>query len=240
MELRRVYREGLKTAGLTSFVVSEGETDLYVVATADLTAEVSQAISLYRSHITNYLALDPDFARSLEPLAAATDAPEIIKHMCRAARLTGVGPMAAVAGAIAHYVANDIMTISEELIIENGGDIFINSNEDRLVQIYAGGSPLSNKVALRLRADDLPLGVCTSSGTVGHSLSFGQADAAVVVARDTVLADAAATKLGNLINSREDIETSLEQIMTIEGVLGALVIFQDHLGLIGELELVKL
>lgn len=240
MDQVRTYRQGLRTTGLESFLVSEGETDLYVVAKTDLTSEVSRSIKFYRNQISNYLAKHQDFATSLEPLAVNPEAPPIVMHMAEAARLSGVGPMAAVAGAIAHYVANDIMALSDELIIENGGDIFINSLQDRLVQIYAGDSPLSNQVALRLRASDLPLGVCTSSGTVGHSLSFGQADAAVVVAKDTLLADAAATRLGNLVDSREDIESGLEQIMMIEGILGALVIFRGHLGLIGDLELVKL
>lgn len=235
----RVYREGLQSSGLVNFLVSELETDLYVVAKTDLTAEVSAAVKKYREQIIRYIKEHPGFETSLEPVNASVTAPLIVQHMCDAGRACDVGPMAAVAGAIAHYVGNDIMTLSDELIIENGGDIFLNSNRDRIVSVFAGDSPLSDKVALRLRAEHLPLGVCTSSGTVGHSLSFGQADAAVVVAQDTLLADAAATKLGNLVKSEKEIDKSLELIATIDGVLGAIVIYKSYLGVIGEIELVR-
>ncbi|MCX7772643.1 MAG: UPF0280 family protein, partial [Clostridia bacterium] len=141
------------------------------------------------------------------------------------------------AGAFSKFVGQELLKLSPEIIVENGGDLFIKSEQERKVGIYAGASPLSNKLAIKLSRDMTPCGLCTSSGTVGHSLSFGKADAAVILHPDASVADACATALGNRIKSAQDIERALEEVSKIPGVRGAMVIIGEALGAIGDIEL---
>jgi ApbE superfamily uncharacterized protein (UPF0280 family) len=149
----------------------------------------------------------------------------------------GVGPMAAVAGAISQYVGSDLRQFSRNVIIENGGDDYIFSERDVIASIYAGKSPFGDKLRIKLKAQDLPMGVCTSSGTIGHSLSFGRADAVTVLSKSAILADAAATAIGNRVKDKTCINESLHWGMSIEEVLGVLIIIDDKLGMAGQIEL---
>jgi ApbE superfamily uncharacterized protein (UPF0280 family) len=148
--------------------------------------------------------------------------------------------MAAVAGAISEMTANELLKYSGEVIVENGGDIFLSTKTTRTVGIYAGNSPLSNKLTIEIEPGKSPLGICTSSGTVGHSLSFGKADAAVIISKDTFLADAAATAVGNRVRTPDDIENALAFAASIQGVVGALIIIGDKLGVWGDIKLSRL
>ncbi len=146
--------------------------------------------------------------------------------------------MASVAGALAEEVGNDLLEHTRTVIVENGGDIFLKVSEDLTIGIYAGPSPLSNKLALKIPATMTPLGVCTSSGTVGHSLSFGTSDAVTILAHSTPLADAAATAVGNQVKGPQDIALGLDYAQTIEGILGALIIVDNQFGAWGDIEIV--
>jgi hypothetical protein len=146
--------------------------------------------------------------------------------------------MAAVAGAVAEQVGRALLAETGQVIVENGGDIFLYSTRVRTAAIYAGSSPLSGRLGLRVSRTEQALGLCTSSGTVGPSLSLGRADAAMVLATSAALADAAATALGNRVQSENDIAGALEHLQTIEGVLGGAVIIGEHLGAWGEVEFV--
>jgi ApbE superfamily uncharacterized protein (UPF0280 family) len=159
--------------------------------------------------------------------------------MCEAAQKASVGPMAAVAGAIAEMTGYELLKYSDEVIVENGGDIFIKTGTARKIGIYAGNSPLSEKLALRILPEQTPAGVCTSSGTVGHSLSFGKADAVVIISRDTFLADAVATSTGNKVKTTDDIEYALNYASKIAGILGTVIIIGDKIGAWGDIELTK-
>jgi ApbE superfamily uncharacterized protein (UPF0280 family) len=157
--------------------------------------------------------------------------------MITAAIAADVGPMASVAGAVSEYVGNDLLAVSKNVIVENGGDIFLKIQKEVRVGIFAGNSPLTYKINLLFKPSQMPLGVCTSSGSVGHSLSFGKADAVCVVSKSPTMADAAATAVGNLVKGKEDIRAALEKGLEIEGVLGALIIVADQFGVIGDMEL---
>jgi len=148
--------------------------------------------------------------------------------------------MASVAGVIAEYVGRRLLPYSDEVIIENGGDIFVKKNSAVTVAVFAGKSPLSLKIGLRIDPCGLPIALCTSSGTVGHSLSFGKADAVCVISRSCALADAAATSVGNQVKSKHDIENALEFGKSIPGVTGLLIIIGDKLGAWGDLEIVPI
>jgi hypothetical protein len=159
--------------------------------------------------------------------------------MASAAQQAGVGPFAAVAGALAEYVGQALRPLSAEVIVENGGDVFMASARRRILGIYAGTSPLSGKIALSIAPNQMPCGICTSSGTVGHSLSFGKADAVTVVAGSTALADACATALGNRIGGAGDIAGGLAWAEQIPGVDGALIIVGETIGAWGQIHLTQ-
>lgn len=239
MYQKRFYRDYIKAQGLVKFNVTEYESDLEIVSKSDLKNEALAQLKKYRNEITNYISLYPEFMTSLAPINPSDDAPAIVKHMCSASKAANVGPMAAVAGAISEYVGKALEKYTDELIIENGGDIYIKSNHDRHVLIYAGKSPLSNKIALLIPGNGNSIGVCTSSGTVGHSLSFGKADAAVVISHDTLLADATATAVGNRVKTADDIEQGINFAKSIPGIEGVVIIIQDKLGIWGNITLTR-
>jgi len=233
----RTYRKWVQTQDLVLFKVIHRETDLYIAASKNLKTETLRLLVDIRTSLDKYIENHGDFLSSLKPLKVADGAPVIVKEMERAAAKAGVGPMAAVAGAIAEHIGRGLSAFSDEVIIENGGDIYIKSQRKRKVAIYAGKSPLSQKIALTVKAEDTPLGICTSSGTVGHSLSMGRADAAVVVSKSVALADAVATAMGNIVKKAGDIQEGLDYACNISGVLGAVVIKGDKMGIKGEIEI---
>ena len=147
--------------------------------------------------------------------------------------------MAAVAGAFAEFVGRELLRISPEVIVENGGDIFLKTGKTRLVGVYAGESPYTGKIALKVEPADTPLGICTSSGTVGHSLSFGKADAVIVLSPSTSLADAAATAIGNIVQTADDVQKALDFARGVAGLLGVAVIINDKMGVWGKINLVR-
>jgi ApbE superfamily uncharacterized protein (UPF0280 family) len=236
MHQPRVYRHWVKDKDLTHFNVVVKETDLYIRASSNLEAEALKLVAKYRQMLEGYIEQHPSFLTSLEPLAIENNAPPIIIRMAEAAEKAGVGPMATVAGAIAEFVGSELLPLSPEVIVENGGDIYLKSLKKRLIGIYAGQSPLSGKVALEIKGEETPMGICTSSGTVGHSLSFGKADAVIVLSPSTMLADAAATAIGNLIIQSGDIPLGIEFAQGIDGVRGAIIIKDDKMGLWGEVK----
>ena len=236
----RTYRHTLFSGGLVTFQVRVVETDLLIKAERDLAAEAAEAVKAVRREIERYAHRDPVFLTSLEPHEVREDAPPVVREMSDAGRSAGVGPMAAVAGAIAEYVGRVLLPFSEEVIVENGGDIFMKTKRTRTMGIYAGASPLSERVGIEIEPEWTPMGICTSSGTVGHSKSFGQADAAVILSSSTALADAVATAVGNRVGSAEDIPAGIEFARSIEGVEGVVIIMGDRLGAAGSARLVRL
>jgi ApbE superfamily uncharacterized protein (UPF0280 family) len=240
MSQPRTYRRWVKGRDLVAFNVAVKETDLYIRASRNLKSKALRMVPKYRQALEGYIERHPSFAKSLKPVAIGDDAPHIVKLMADCASRAGVGPMAAVAGAIAELVGTELLEYSPEVIIENGGDIFIKTLKERTVSIYAGDSPLSGKIGIVVGPEHTPLGICTSSGTVGHSLSLGKADAAAVVAASAALADAAATATCNLVKKPEDIQAAIESAMKIEGLRGVLIIKDDAVGLWGDILVCRL
>ena len=221
------------------------ETDLSILAEKHLDQKATDIILKYRGYIESYISLYPEFATTLVPWinnahAPKIIAPNIINDMVKAGIKANVGPMAAVAGAIAEYVGKDLMVHSREVVVENGGDIFLMLNGTITIGIFAGESPLSMKMGVCIDTEDQPIAVCTSSGTVGHSLSMGKADAVCVISRSCSLADAAATSIGNQIKTKADINKSIDFGKKIEGIIGIVVIMDDKIGLWGGIEVIPL
>ena len=241
----RSYRRFHDQTDLIAVQVRIQETDLHILATRDVKERASELVLQYRLQIEKYIVKHPLFLATLDPLPPDFLAPPLVREMLAAGQKAGVGPMAAVAGTIAEFVGKALLAEGvEEIIVENGGDIFMQRNKECTIAIFAGQSPLSYKIGLRLPASLMPVGVCTSSGTIGHSLSFGKADAAVVVARSTALADAAATRIGNEVDislgAKKAVEQALAKAKEIEGIEGAVVICGEVMGAIGAVELVRL
>ena len=230
----------MRAENLVKFEVIEKETDLLILAKENLYDKALASVLKYRTEIEKYIEGDQHFAKTFSPHHVRYDAPNIVKEMGAAARKTRVGPMAAVAGAMAEFVGRDLLNFTDEVIVENGGDIFLKINQPRKVGIYAGNSLFSEKVALEVEPREKPFSVCSSSGTVGHSFSFGKADAVVVISRSAPLADAAATSIGNVVKEISDIDHALKFAKKIRGLDGVLVIKEDQLGALGKIKLVPL
>lgn len=234
----RFYRNWTKSGDLINFEVVVYETDLLIFCDRMLKSEAEKIVCKYRGELLDYMDRNNAFKDSLVPLEMDESAPDIVRDMIKKSALAGVGPMAGVAGAVAEYTGRALLDSCSQIIVENGGDIFIKSEKERIISIYAGNSPLSGKISLRIQPDKTPLGICTSSGTVGHSKSFGIADAATVIARDAVLADCVATEAGNLVKSADDLNGAIDYAKSITGVIGALVIAGGKFASWGELELI--
>jgi len=192
---------------------------------------VTAEIVRQRGILEDYIKRHADFRRSLEPLELLPGAPEVAERMARAARLVGVGPMAAVAGAMAQSAAQ----AAAEAIVENGGDIYLKAAKPVIIALVTGAAKLAARLALALKPEETPISICSSSGKMGHSMSLGKCDLATVVAADAALADAAATAAANLVRTIEDVDPALERIAAIAGVDGVIIVKDDRIGLAGNL-----
>lgn len=233
----RTYRHWIEGKNLIPFNVTVKETDLFIRASSNLQRKSHRLVLKYRDHLEGYIRRNPAFITSLEPLPVPKNAPTIVRQMIEAGQKASVGPMAAVAGAIAECVGRELLEFSPEIIVENGGDIYLRILHKRTVGIYAGDSPLTGKIGLEIDAQDTPLGICTSSGTVGHSLSYGKSDAVIAVSASAALADAAATAIGNRVRQPGDIDAAIEFGRSIDGLKGMVIVVGKSVGAWGDVKL---
>ncbi|RJX28252.1 MAG: UPF0280 family protein [Desulfarculus sp.] len=224
---------------MVAFRACVKETDLWILAPGQMQDQAVDSIIRHRRGLEQYLLANPSFLHSLTPLPPDPLAPPLVKAMLAAGQTAGTGPMAAVAGAIAQAVGCDLKALAGAVVVENGGDLYLDAGWDLTVGLGAGGSPLSGRLALAIPATRMPLALATSSGTVGHSLSLGRADAATVLAQDGALADAAATALGNRVQAPADLAPALDWVSALPGVLGAVIILGRKLAAWGQVELVQ-
>lgn len=243
--IQRDYRVQASGSGLIATQVKIKDTDLQILADREVRQQASDLALQYRLQVEQYISRNPAFLHALSPQAGDSLAPPIVRDMLAAGQGAGVGPMAAVAGAIAEYVGKALLkTGCREVVVENGGDIFLRRTTEAIVAIFAGASPLSMRLGLRMVGESMPIGVCTSSGTVGHSLSFGVADSVTVIADSTSFADAVATRLGNEVGrgrrGKDTIGKALDIGRQLVGVRGIVIICGEDIGAVGEVELVDL
>ena len=236
----RSYRKRVRSTGLVTFEVAVKETDLQVSAEKRLDKETRDLIFEARHQIESYISTHPDFLTTLKPYPSDPYAPPLVREMIESTKQVGVGPMASVAGAVAQHVGKGLLGMTSQVIVENGGDLFLKVNRPATVALFAARSPLSEKVGIVLSPAHMPLGVCSSSGTVGHSYSTGIADAACVLASSAAFADGAATALCNTIQSQKDLSRIGTWAEKTRGVLGALVVLGAKMASWGSIELVAL
>jgi len=195
-----------------------------------------QEIFRQRFYIEDYIRQDPLFLHTLEPYEVSPEAPEIVRRMTKAGTRVGVGPMASVAGAIAEFAVRAMVGAgATHALVDNGGDIAMHISRPVIVGIYAGDIKIRN-IGLKFQPAGAIVGVCTSSATIGQSLSLGNADAATVISKDVILADAAATSLGNSLNkkNRKSIKDVMDSLM-IDEIDGMIAIMEDIMGVCGNL-----
>lgn len=197
---------------------------------------VTAEIVRQRQVLEDYIAAHPEFGTAFKPISLLPHAPPSAQQMAHAADCVGTGPMAAVAGTMAQLAAQaGIDAGADEVIVENGGDIYLQTKEPVVIGLYPGAGELAGKLGFSLKAEDTPTSICSSSGKMGHSTSLGQCDLATVVSKDAALADAAATQAANLVRSVNDVESALNRIAAIKGVDGVLIVKDEHLGMAGKL-----
>ena len=236
----RSYRSRFSNDERRWFCVKFLESDLWIGVdrdsySASMEQDVYAMLVNLRRTMDAYLLMDPAYKSALTPYDAGLEAPDILKEMSKVSHKTGIGPMSAVAGAVALKVAEFLGT--KEVIVENGGDIYAKAGSDMDISVFAGQSPLSEKIGLHIPASDFPLGICTSSGTVGPSLSLGRADAMMIVCKDVLLADSYATAMANRIQSVNDLQPVIDRISNTPDILGALAIKDNRLAVCGQYEL---
>ncbi|MBN1290024.1 MAG: UPF0280 family protein [Actinobacteria bacterium] len=233
--VERKYRAMIAPEGLISFEVVDGESDLLICAQSDLTELAGISLAAARREILSYIDRDQVFLKSLVPVKVAENAPTIVREMAEASNAFNVGPMAAVAGVIAQRVGADLIKHSPRLLVENGGDIYIAGSGDKRVSIYAGDKFPFIDIIVKGKPDGI--GICTSSATIGPSLSFGSADAVTVISRTAAMADAAATALANAVNSADDMDSVLQIAEESAEISGVVIAIEDRIGIWGDLKL---
>lgn len=239
----RTYRRLYKGQDLYHFQVAIEETDLDIAIkkscfNTELGVKLDSLVRRKRAELLEYIKRDPQFITALEPHEPQPFAPLALVEMCKAARLAGVGPMAAVAGMFSEQIGRFLTSYSSDVIVENGGDIWLKSTRSRQVGVFAGRSPFTGRIALEIKAAHTPIGICTSSATVGHSLSFGKADAVIILAPSAVLADAVATAACNMVQCSDDLEKAVNFAVQIPGVSGAVAILGDVMAAQGQVMLI--
>ena len=233
----RFYRDWVDGHGLHRFRVHQRESDLLVLCDRELEREAAEALAAARAEVEDTIARQPDFATSLRPVDAPSGASEIVRRMVEAGGFWNVGPMAAVAGAVAQRVGERLLAEADTAIVENGGDVYARADWPVRFVLYAGeDSPFRDRLAFEVDASR-GIGVCTSSGLVGPSLSLGRADAVVAIAPDAAFADAAATSIANDVHGPEDVDAVVAAEEERRALTGLVVTCGDRLGVWGDLEL---
>ncbi len=241
---RQLYRKKHNTKRFRFFNIIVEQSDIHIGVTPSLYSEEIKNTALNEIKKTRkllgvYFKQFPDFLTALEPIQCIKNDPSEIKKMKKASLKASVGPMATVAGLTAEIVGKKLFSkySPEEIVVENGGDIWLKVKESVAVEIFAGESPLSSKLKLKIPPEKTPLGICTSSATVGHSLSMGKADAAVISCSDISLADAFATSVCNMVKKPEDIEQAKNYIGQHKEILSAVIIIGDKIFVSGSFDI---
>lgn len=222
-----------------SFILQIEETDLWIgISKGFLDKGLEKSLLKFleekRKILKDYIIKDPVFGSTLIPYHVKEGTPDFIQKMSKLSFLAGVGPMAGVAGAFSQLAGEYLKNKNiPEIIIENGGDIFTSGINEIKIGVFAGGSPFSNNISLEIELKQRDMGICSSSGAFGHSLSFGKADIVTIISENVITADLFATAVCNKIKKKEDIEEIINELKCVKEIEGALIILEDKLGAFG-------
>ena len=234
---RDIYRNKISAEGRYSFRLDYKYSGLYIICDRDIGSELEEPVLSFYRNIETVIDEHTDFEKSLVPIKAAKDLPRIIKEMCSAGEVFSVGPMATIAGALCDYLAKSLIGRCSFLMIENGGDVYIKSGDPLEVGIFTKNIYFRDKLTLLIEAGQTPCGICSSSGSFGHSLSLGKSDLVTVLSRTATIADAAATSIANTVNHEEDIDKAIARFSKYKEVEGLIIIKNKRIGLWGKLQL---
>ncbi|MCM8774411.1 MAG: UPF0280 family protein [Candidatus Omnitrophica bacterium] len=219
--------------------ISYKESDLYIVSDKPLEENITLKILVkYYNQIKEYIKKNPYFLTSLSPLPVDEQASPIIKDMLLAGKIAGVGPFASVAGAMSFYVGKELLNFCNQIIIENGGDVFLKIDTDRNIGVYLGDNFNPKNLTIKVSKRHTPFGICSSSAKIGHSLNFGCVDLLTVISKDVIVADALATAYSNEIKREKDVKKILNQARQNPYVDGIIVAISGKLFLWGDIELI--
>lgn len=235
---KRFYRDQFSEENFISFTVQYKETDIWIrIEREQFSEELAQyayeKVKNLRNELERFIAVENEYAVTLKPYQIKTKAPLIAKEMELAGQQAGVGPMAAVAGAFAQSLGEELCRKYQLnfVIIENGGDIYMHGNRAITVGLYSGSKSIFSKCKFQFAKESLPLGICTSSSKFGHSTSFGNADAVTVICKNASLADAYATALCNQVKGEADLQKILEFTKTVPEILGIIIVLGDKMAI---------
>jgi len=215
------------------------ESNLHIISDeGEAISLAAETVYKQRLLLEHYIRRDLRFRYALKPIRPLDEAPEAVKLACVAAELADVGPMAALPGALADLATKSMGRLGCRVrVVENGGEVSAASHKEICVALYAGATPISNKIGFVLGGDGLPAGLATSSATVSHAMSFGEADAAVVYAESAALADAAATRICNAVKGEDEgaVQSGLEEADKIDRLHGVFIVKGRYVGRKGRL-----
>ena len=216
-----------------------GETCIDATVQEGFAGYVEPLIADARAGISDRISRDPFFGMTYSPCRPLPGDSVPVRRMCAASVSAGVGPMAAVAGAVASHVLEGLRGLGcTHAVIDNGGDVAVLPGRPVVVRILP--DPGSEPAGLLVEPGEA-VGICSSSGMNGHSVSLGGSDVCTVVSPDPVLADACATLLGNLVSSRDDLSGAVEEVAAVDGVSGCIACIGGETAVCGDIpELVPL
>ncbi len=234
----RFYRATFEGKDLVYYRVKYKQTDLFIASDSDYSEVVLKLVQNLWASLEAYIKVCPDFLSSYKPIKEEKGCPKIALDMIQTSKMCNVGPMAAVAGAISQAIGEYLRFTNKNVIVENGGDVYMMSDEKRIVSIYAVNNTINQSLKVEVKKSDFPMCVCTSSATYGPSKSFGRADSVSVFSKSGALADAAATSLCNMVKSEKDISRVLEFGSLIKGVSGIVIVLNKKIGAWGNVKFV--
>jgi len=227
---RKNYRNKIPLAQSVSFEIEVRETNLYIQAHNDLSAKAKDSVFRYRYQIEEYLRQHPAFRETTVPIQIYASAPEIVRYADLSSRCTGIAPMSCLGGAIADFVGRDLSADSANIIVSSGGDSFIKSAYPLDIHIYAGGSPMNEKLILALPAYKGCFGVSTYAPGGGF-------DSITVISRSACWASAFAADIGIRLVGGEKLGSVLNRVADYTDVGGVIIISGSRIVVGGEMVL---
>lgn len=234
---KRFYRLYSSDTRWKTYNVKLHTSDLYIRANENIAERAASSLAELRKEIEDHIKERNIFLTSLDTISNPGGNSQVVSMMYKASETAGTGPMAAVAGAIAECLGSELINYSREIIIENGGDVWMKIDTPVILGIYSDNIHFKGKLALQINDTHTPCAVCTSSSKTGHSLSFGKADSVTVIGTSGAVADAVATETCNRVKTEDDITDALKFALSASSVKGCLIIYRDRLAVMGDVEL---
>ncbi len=224
------------------------ESDIFLSCTDlieknEILSFVHDELYYLRQILKSYILIHPEFQTSLMPIKSDSSANLIIQEMLSASSLVNIGPFAAVAGTVSEYLAYRVSNflqgknLPKDVLVENGGDIFIISTSERVVALLDKPQE-SIKIGLLLEPTQ-GVSLCASSSTIGHSLSFGKAELVTILATKGSVADCMATACCNMLKSKDDFQRVLSFFEEIKphGLIGIFASCDNEILAFGDIKL---